>query len=224
MALGLYYVHILFMLIFNFLFNNETPSSNAKYLFRLLLNSLSSTYCYNYYNHACIWDTEKTQKHEIQKHQPSLIRQGLFYLIIFTENIVLTILISENNTSNDQIEDLEIGWLYLAGWAWGFQMVSWLMMIFYYIFHPAAVPLLTLAPKIKVFFQISVDLFQFNVSLLFQVFILGRLYHRTKLQCINYIINALLLFGVVGVITGFRAVNAVLLMSSFITILCLIWL
>ena len=67
------------------------------------------------------------------------------------------------------------------------------------------------------------------------VFTLGKEYCGTKLQCSNCLINAVLLYGIIGIVTGFllpsekgnhhqRAVKAILLMSSFFAILGFIWL
>ena len=94
------------MTLFNFLLNTSRPSFDKRYIFGLLLNSLSSIYCYNHYNYAAMWKDRGTKN-----HQPSGLRQGLFYFIVFVENLVLTILVLPEAASNA----VKLPGL---GWAW----------------------------------------------------------------------------------------------------------
>ena len=126
-AIGLYYTHALVMVVFNLLLNTSKPTADKKYIFGLLLNSLSSIYCYNHYNYACLWEDVKTKN-----HQPSAIRQGIFYIIIFLENLVLTILVLLAETEGlEKTPELPGLWL-----AWGCQIIALAFMAFYYLMHP----------------------------------------------------------------------------------------
>ena len=134
MAAYLYYTHVIIMLFFNIILSTSRPSLDWRYPFGLLLNSLSSTYCYNYYD--CLWKTVKTCI-----HQPSFIRQGLFYTVIFLENIILTILILQKPSP---ISD---SWLLPS---WLLQLSSWLLMFLYYLCHPASVSITSYGHKMQV--------------------------------------------------------------------------
>ena len=82
-AVALYYGHVGIMLVFNFVLNTSWPSFDKKYLLGLILNSLSSVYCYNHYDYAALWEDQET------RHQPSFVRRGLFNCIFFSRILFL---------------------------------------------------------------------------------------------------------------------------------------
>lgn len=124
-AVVLYYGHAGIMLVFNFVLNTSRPSFDKKYLLGLILNSLSSVYCYNHYDYAALWEDQET------RHQPSFFRQGLFYCIIFLENLFLTLLVIFY--AGSPLDNVPLSGLV---WAWGFQIIAWMFMALYYLIHP----------------------------------------------------------------------------------------
>merc|ERR1719319_43470 len=151
MALGVYYGHVSIMLVFNILFNKETPTFSFAYLFSLMFNSLSSTYSYNYHNYTKLLhnypkhigqkDDEEEEKDDQKLHQPSLIRQVFFYIIFLIETASLTCLsvfFFEKEKAIERIVDISDGLgghfqitrgnlNILIGIIWGFQFLALLL-------------------------------------------------------------------------------------------------
>ena len=95
LALLFYYLHFLFMVVFNLIFNNEKPNlGSATYWRNLLLNSLSSQYSYTHFEFTNLirgnQRSQEEKKEGIELHQPSLIRQSVFYLIVVFESMIIS--------------------------------------------------------------------------------------------------------------------------------------
>jgi len=156
MAVGVYYGHVGIMLVFNLFFNKKTPTFSFAYLFGLIINSLSSTYSYNY----CNYDKLFEKKDDDQKlHQPSLIRQMLFYTIFLIETASLTCLsvyFFEEKASKGipKISNIPI----TRGHLWtvivfilGSQVLALLLRLVYYGMHPSSVSMSDLEAKKQIY-------------------------------------------------------------------------
>ena len=162
LAIEIYYGHVAFMLLFNFIFNEEAPTLSVPYFLGLFFNSLSNTYTNNYYSfHKLLWKGVEREGKKV--HQPSLLRQIIFQLCFFLENITMTIIaISsfEGNATNDHMTtsdgyqghfSFSRGNLHtIIAIVWGCQAAAWVLRILYYALHPAAVSVTKLGDKMQV--------------------------------------------------------------------------
>ena len=133
-------MHVGTMMIFNIIFNPKKPTPSKNYVISLVLNSLSCAFNYNYNNYDQLLAGKK-----VKAHQPSLLRQTLFTVIILAENIVLTTLTlqSPHHKIMDRLvgesHDLPTG--YIMAFIWGLQLVVLILTAMYYGTHPASVPM-----------------------------------------------------------------------------------
>ena len=146
-AVSLYYSHILIMLFFNTIFNRDSPSLSLRYIISLLLNSMTSFYSYNYYDFFNIG----------HKHQPTFLRQLVYFLIIITENVALTMFFvlypssyniedtygNVHQLSSKTVIGIVIFLIIL-------QTLSILCNVLYYANHPASVSLTDLQDKMRI--------------------------------------------------------------------------
>jgi len=161
MALLLYYGHVSIMLVFNILLNQQTPRFSFPYLLGILFNSLSSTYSYNYYSYDKLLGEEVSDQ---KLHQPSLIRQMIFYIIFLAEKASLTCLSlfffagkaieGKAKISNGLGGHFEItqGNLHtVIAIIWGFQFLALLVRLVFYGIHPSSVSMTDLKSKNEVY-------------------------------------------------------------------------
>jgi len=155
LALGVYYSHVSIMLVFNFLFNQKAPEFSFPYLIDIFFNSLSSTYSYMYYNYAKL-----LRKEDDQKHQPSLIRQVIFYIIFLGETVILTCLslsffedkaidgkvnISDGLGGHFPIARGNLHTVIVI--IWGFQLLALILRLVFYGMHPSSVSMTDIMAK-----------------------------------------------------------------------------
>ena len=151
MALGLYYGHVGIMIVFNLIFNSEECISGI-YIFDLLLNSLSSTYAYTYYKYRRFLGKENDEveagDERFKSHQPTLVRQGLFYTIVVLENLSLTgVALLHFPRSGEQVLDdgytrfcfsfKDLCNVVIAIWVLHFLQLA--LLVLYYANHPSSV-------------------------------------------------------------------------------------
>ena len=77
-------------------------------------------------------------------HKPSLLRQGLFTLIVLAENIILTVLTllwSRDKMTGIYGEDIDLPTGYILIFIWVLQLLVFLLNICFYGKHPASVPI-----------------------------------------------------------------------------------
>jgi hypothetical protein len=156
LVVGLYYGHVLLLFLFNIIFNTSAPKCNVKYFLGLLLNSLSSSFSYNYYNYDDILNRSSEKKKTIKQHEPSFLRQSLFTILILCENLVLTVwtVVGSHGKMTDRFgtsHELSTGNLAsIMGCVWGLQFFVFGMMVAYYGTHPASVSLTDIKSKLKI--------------------------------------------------------------------------
>jgi hypothetical protein len=156
LAVSLYYGHSLILLVFNIIFNTSAPQCSAKYFIGLLLNSLSSFFSYNYYNYDDILD-KNSKKVKIQNHHNTFLRQGMFSMIFFCENLVLTVwtVIGSHGKMTDRFgtsHELSTGYVGLILlFVWTLQLCGFIMTVAYYGTHPASVSLTDIKSKLKIY-------------------------------------------------------------------------
>ena len=147
-AVCLYNGHAFIMLIFNIIFNRKPPTFSIKYILSIFLNSLTSFYSYNHYNFFSVK----------RKHKPTLLRQGIYYLIIITENIALTAYFALYSNSY-KIEDgignahtlTKITITNMVVFITILQLASIVVCALYYANHPASVSLSRIKDKMQIF-------------------------------------------------------------------------
>ena len=132
-------MHVGTMMIFNIIFNPKKPTLSKNYIISLVLNSLSCSFNYNYYKYDQLLAGKK-----VKAHQPSLLRQTLFTVILLTENLVLTTLTLQSphgkiRDLSGESHDLPTG--YIMVFIWGLQLVVFVLSAMYYGTHPASVPM-----------------------------------------------------------------------------------
>ena len=157
LATFIYYSHVIIMLIINVLFNRSKPSCDKTYLIGLLLNSLSTFFSYNHYNYDNILKKQK----KTQNHQPTFLRQAIYYTIFLVENLVLTtwslsLPIGEKSwilkDEHGRKEPLTPGNIYsIFGLAWILQLLSFLLQIGNYATHPAEVTIMEIREKLEIY-------------------------------------------------------------------------
>ena len=174
LALLFYYLHVLLMVAFNIIFNNEKLNSgSATYWRNLLLNWLASQYSYTHFEFTSLIGGNQKRpvwtKEGIQLHQPSLIRQSVFYQIVILESVMISIAShfafsynSSINSDGSEVMMVTNGFggefpfsrknlSAVLGIIWLLQLlVSPVITLLYYAAHPASVSLSAINPKLQV--------------------------------------------------------------------------
>ena len=170
MALLLYYLHVLIMAIFNTVFNSEKINlGSARFWRNLFLNSLSSQYSYTHVEFTSLIRGKKQKKDGVPLHQPSLIRQSAFYLLLLFKNVVIStasyIAFDYNSIESDGIKVMMVtngfggefpfsreNLTIILCFVWFFQLLlSPALLLLYYAAHPSSVSIFAIKPKLQVF-------------------------------------------------------------------------
>ena len=146
-AVGIYYGHAIIMIVFNIIFNRNCPTFSIDYIFSIFLNSLTSFYSFSSFDFFGIK----------KMHKPTFLSQGIYYLIIMTENIVMTAYFAFF-TSFKKFEDT-YGEVYefspskdrLVFSIIILQTTAVIIHIIYYANHPSNVSLTSLKDKMQIY-------------------------------------------------------------------------
>ena len=145
-AVGIYYGHAMIMLFFNIIFNKNCPTFSIDYIFCIFLNSLTSFYSFSHFDFFGI----------NKKHKPTFLSQGIYYMIIMTENIGMTVyfaFISSFNKYQDEFgkeyellskNNLVFAILLL-------QTAAVIVRLIYYANHPSSVSLTSMNDKMQIY-------------------------------------------------------------------------
>jgi len=159
-----------FKVVFNTIFNSDRRKCNTmSYWVDLLLNSLSSTYSYNHHSYKNLlrkvgWLSKDLWKEK--HHEPSVIRQTVFYLIITTENLALTAYAAfyaeDEIKIYDGFQNIDMPYshlCYIIIAIWVLSFIQLILLIIYYATHPSSVSIKDYKPKLKVYiFGFEVDI------------------------------------------------------------------
>jgi hypothetical protein len=166
-ALALYYTHVCIMVIFNIIFNTKKINDiDMNYALDILFNSLSCQFTYAHCNFRNILDMIKVNdKPRDESHQPSAIRQTLYYLLIITENAALCIgaVLSFHNKKQDGVLKMNDGYggefpFTAANLTWTIVSIGVLQLVvfpislfIFYATHPSKVSLTSFRPKCQIY-------------------------------------------------------------------------
>ena len=170
LALMFYYLHCLIMVAFNLVFNIEKLNSgSARFWRNLFLDSLSSQYSYTHFEFTSLIRGKKQKKDGVPLHQPSLIRQGAFYLLLLLESVVISIascfafdynsiefdgtkVMMVTNGFGEEFPFSRKNLTVILNIIWFLQLlVSPVLLLLYYAAHPSSVSISAIKPKLQVF-------------------------------------------------------------------------
>merc|ERR1711915_233612 len=152
-----YYIAFLVMLVFNIVFNSDSPECPLKYLIGVLINSFSTVLSYNCHDYSRLLGSEQHEKEKRVLHQQSFLRQSVYTLFITLVYISVTAIalqwMAQDGTTfylTDTVgfrHNVEAEFFStIIGVSWGCHIGACLLSIGYYNSHPSSV---TMDPQKK---------------------------------------------------------------------------
>jgi len=164
MTVTVYYTTVAVLMAFNMIINSNENYCSAKTWIEIVLNSLSSVLSYNNFDFEPIFSKkeEKSKARKKIRHEPTVVKQTIYFLIMTSLNLGLTIATLESMTPNMRLIDVngfpheltehQVKMMITIGWLTF--LAAWVMNICFYKTHPSAVDFSPKRFKDKMFIYI----------------------------------------------------------------------